>query len=52
MRKHFNALTDKLKANSRVPSNIKKEDNGNITWEDVLDDPSLLNKYRKQQSKK
>ena len=46
------AINDKLKANSRVPNNTKKEDNGNITWEDVLNDPSLLNKYRKQQSKK
>lgn len=46
------AINDKLKANSRVPSNTKKENNGNITWEDVLNDPSLLNKYRKQQSKK
>ena len=45
------AVNERLKANARVPKKETHQVEG-ITWEDVLNDPSLLRKYNEQQAKK
>ena len=45
------AVKEKIKSVSRTPSNTKSNTNGEITWNDVLSDPSLLPKYKKQNNK-
>lgn len=44
------AVNDRLKASSRVPKKETNQAEG-ITWEDVLNNPSLLKKYNEQRNK-
>lgn len=42
------AVNERLKSSAKVPKIQPTENNGKVTWDDVLRDPSLLKKYQEQ----
>ena len=44
------AVNERLKSKARVPKKETTDNSGDITWEDVLKDSSLLKKYKEQKN--